>query len=260
MAAEAAALELRIAVRIEKIAPRMEGFAEDGLFTDAVVVDENEEDGFSAASEASALEAAYGDMQDVHPEHTAAGFVRCVLVPARAAGGRRSPQAGQARADVRTPAEEFPEAFGFPIGVTTRAARRETHGVHYDFTTERRSTRERTSRVPGVRPEDHRCRRVGRGRRRVTRRSRTRTERARARRKGAAAEVEDARDRDDVAGSRAMKEAGLDAVYVFFAHPEGFEGAEKTHVANLKHAGEPLETIDQRVEEARAELERGARA
>ena len=55
----------------------------------------------------------------------------------------------------------------------------------------------------------------------------------------------------DVAGSRAMKEAGLDAVYVFFAHPEGFEGAEKTHVANLKHAGEPLETIDQRVEGAR---------
>jgi guanylate kinase len=53
-------------------------------------------------------------------------------------------------------------------------------------------------------------------------------------------------------GAAAMKAAGLDAVYVFFAHPE--EDAMQ-HRANLVDAGEPEGDLEQRMEEAAAELE-----
>ena len=254
-AAEAAALELRIASGIEKIAREMEGFAEDGLFTDAVVVDENEEDGFSAASEASALEAAYGDMQtsirNTPLWPSCAAFLRPPPRPLVVAG----PLGSRRERTFERLLEEFPEAFGFPIGVTTRAPRDgEINGVHYDFidrvTFDARANvgefLECTEVIVGYGEWDE----TTQSNPPITHAYGTSTREV----KRVAAEGKMPVIETDVAGSRAMKEAGLDAVYVFFAHPEGFEGAEKTHVANLKHAGEPLETIDQRVEEARAEL------
>ena len=130
-------MELRIASGIEKIAREMEGFAEDGLFTDAVVVDENEEDGFSAASEASALEAAYGDMQtsirNTPLWASCAAFLRPPPRPLVVAG----PLGSRRERTFERLLAEFPEAFGFPIGVTTRAPRDgEINGVHYVSSTE----------------------------------------------------------------------------------------------------------------------------
>jgi len=254
-AAEAAALELRVASGIEKIAREMEGFAEDGLFTDAVVVDENEEDGFSAASEASALEAAYGDMQTSIRNsplgYSCAAFLRPPPRPLVVAG----PLGSRRERTFERLLEEFPEAFGFPIGATTREPRDgETHGVHYDFidreTFETRANvgefLECTEVIVGYGEWDE----ATQSNPPITHAYGTSTREV----KRVAAEGKMPVIETDVAGARAMKEAGLDAVYVFFAHPEGFEGAEKTHIANLKHAGEPLETIDQRVSEARAEL------
>ena len=55
----------------------------------------------------------------------------------------------------------------------------------------------------------------------------------------------------DVAGAAAMRDAGLDAVYVFFAHPEEDEAA---HRVNLVEAGEAEDLIPERLEEAAAEL------
>jgi len=255
-AAEAAALELRVASGIEKIAREMEGFAEDGLFTDAVVVDENEEDGFSAASEASALEAAYGDMQTSIRNsplgYSCAAFLRPPPRPLVVAG----PLGSRRERTFERLLEEFPEAFGFPIGATTREPRDgETHGVHYDFidreTFETRANvgefLECTEVIVGYGEWDE----ATQSNPPITHAYGTSTREV----KRVAAEGKMPVIETDVAGARAMKEAGLDAVYVFFAHPEGFEGAEKTHIANLKHAGEPLETIDQRVSEARAELD-----
>ena len=93
----------------------------------------------------------------------------------------------------------------------------------------------------------------------------------------------------DVAGALAMKEAGLDAVYVFFEHPVGghpvsaydetgcnrlsasetrgnasaeetFTKHNQTHVDNLKLAGETAATIDARVAEAAFELKSATEA
>ena len=55
----------------------------------------------------------------------------------------------------------------------------------------------------------------------------------------------------DAAGAAAMRSAELDAVYVFFAHPES-DPAQ--HRANLVAAGEPDADVEQRIAEAAVEL------
>ena len=130
-AAEAAAVGLASRPG-SKIAREMEGFAEDGLFTDAVVVDENEEDGFSAPR-GGAL-GGVGDMQtsirNTPLWASCAAFLRPPPRPLVVAG----PLGSRRERTFERLLEEFPEAFGFPIGVTTRAPRDgEINGVHYDF-------------------------------------------------------------------------------------------------------------------------------
>ena len=55
----------------------------------------------------------------------------------------------------------------------------------------------------------------------------------------------------DAAGAAAMRAAGLDALYVFFAHPADAD----EHRRNLVAAGESEDVLDERAEEAAAELE-----
>ena len=255
-AAAAAALELRVASGVEKIAREMEGFAEDGLFTDVVVVDENEEGGFTTASEASALEAAYGDMKTSIRNSPLGVSCDAFLNPPPRPLVVSGPLGSRREKTFERLLEEFPEKFGFPLSSTTRAPRDgETNGVHYDFidraTFDARAEAgeflECAETIVGYGEWDEASQSnppithaYGVANREVKR---------------IAAEGKMPVIETDVAGARAMKEAGLDAVYVFFAHPEGFRDARATHVDNLKKAGEPPETLERRVEEARLELE-----
>ena len=255
-AAEAAALELRVASGIEKIAREMEGFDEEGLFTDAVVVDEDEEAGFTAASEASALEAAYGDMKTSIRNSPLGRSCDAFLSPPPRPLVVSGPLGSRREKTFELLLEEFPERFGFPIGATTRARKEgETHGVHYEFidrvTFDARAERgeflECTEVIAGYGEWDEETQSnppivhaYGVATREVKRIAN----------EGKMPVIE-----TDVAGAKAMKEAGLDAVYVFFSHPEGFEDARETHVENLKRSGEGLETLDQRLSEATAELD-----
>ena len=110
-----AEMDAKIAARLDTIAREMEGFQEEGLFTDVVV---NEE-----------LELAYADVKTAvaraHP--SAVTPPPAPLVVSGPIGSRREET-------FEALLTEFPDTFGFPLVVTTRAPEEnELDGVHYAF-------------------------------------------------------------------------------------------------------------------------------
>ena len=108
-------MDAKIAARLHTIAREMEGFQEEGLFTDVVV---NEE-----------LELAYADVKTAvaraHPSAVTPLRPPAPLVVSGPIGSRREET-------FEALLTEFPDTFGFPLVVTTRAPEEnELDGVHY---------------------------------------------------------------------------------------------------------------------------------
>lgn len=266
--AAAKALELRITTGCDKIAVAMEDFDEQWLFTDVVVVDETEENGFTELSEKNALDAAFGDFKlgiwnsPLGP-HTKE-FLKPPPRPLVVAG----PLGSRREKTFELLLKEFPDRFGFPIGVTTRdPTNSEIHGVHYEFITQERFDQrvdngefmECTEVIVGYGTWDESTQQnppithsYGISTREVKR----------IKHEGKMPIVE-----TDVAGAAAMKDAGLEAVYVFFEHPwddtkdskyrkdsKAPSTLKQQHIENLRLAGETVESLDARLAEASSEL------
>ena len=228
-----AEMNAKIAARLDTIAREMEGFQEEGLFTDVVV---NEE-----------LELAYADVKTAvaraHP--LAVTPPPAPLVVSGPIGSRREET-------FEALLTEFPDTFGFPLVVTTRAPEEnELDGVHYAFVddetfaamAEEGRFLECAEVIVGYGEWDDELEEnppikvmYGTPTREVKRLAK----------EGKMPVLE-----TDAAGAAAMRAAGLDALYVFFAHPADAD----EHRRNLVAAGESEDVLDERAEEAEAELE-----
>ena len=228
-------MDAKIAARLDKIAREMEGYQEEGLFTDVVV---NEE-----------LELAYADVKTAaaraHPS-----VVTPPPVPLIVSGpiGSRREETFEALL------KEFLDKFGFPLVVTTRAPEEnELDGVHYTFVDDETFAAMAEEGRFWSAPGHCRVRRVGR---------RTRGEppdqgdvrhphpRGETFGQGGKMPVLET----DAAGAATMR-ARDSTPRTSFAHPADAD----EHRRNLVAAGEPEEVFDERAEEAAAELEGGAR-
>ena len=223
----------QIATRVGNAAKEMEAMHEPGLFTDVIVNDE--------------LEVAYSDLKAavgrVHP-----AAVKAPPKPLVVAG----PVGSNKTAIFEELLKEFPDKFGFPLATTTREpGPDEIDGVHYKFTTRDEFEAdvvggkflECTEVIVGYGPWAGAD--VGNPPITVLHGTSAR-EVKRISMEGKMPIIE-----ADVAGAAAMKAAGLDAMYVFFVHPEG---NVDEHRANLANAGEPDKDVQQRMDEADAEL------
>ena len=228
-----AALDAAIAASLDKISSEMEGFERDDVFTDVVV---NEDMDLAYADVLTAIARA-------HP-----GAVTPPPVPLVISGALGAKKEVVFEALLR----EFPDRFGFPVAVTTREPEpHETDGVHYEFVTRERFDAlveegefiESTEVIVGY---DEWSEELQENPPIVVCYGTPRAEVKRLAREGKMPVLE-----TDVAGAAAMRDAGLDAVYVFFAHPEADEAA---HRVNLVEAGEAEDLIPERLEEAAAEL------
>ena len=228
-----AALDAAIAASLDKISSEMEGFERDDVFTDVVV---NEDVDLAYADVLTAIARA-------HP-----GAVTPPPVPLVISGALGAKKEVVFEALLR----EFPDRFGFPVAVTTREPEpHETDGVHYEFVTRERFDAlveegefiESTEVIVGY---DEWSEELQENPPIVVCYGTPRAEVKRLAREGKMPVLE-----TDVAGAAAMRDAGLDAVYVFFAHPEEDEAA---HRVNLVEAGEAEDLIPERLEEAAAEL------
>ena len=131
------ALELRIAFGVDKIVRAMDCFDEPNLFTETLVVDETEEFGFSHESEKNALACAFGDFKLCLWNSPLGPHVKSFLAPPPRPLVVAGPLGSRREKTFELLLTEFPEKFGFPIGVTTRAPEEgEINGVHYEFITQ----------------------------------------------------------------------------------------------------------------------------
>jgi hypothetical protein len=112
-------------------------FDEPNLFTETLVVDETEEFGFSHESEKNALACAFGDFKLCLWNSPLGPHVKSFLAPPPRPLVVAGPLGSRREKTFELLLTEFPEKFGFPIGVTTRAPEEgEINGVHYEFITQ----------------------------------------------------------------------------------------------------------------------------
>ena len=224
-----------IAERLDKISRQMTGCDVDGLFTDVIV------------SLDDAPELAYGDLKTaiarVHPK---------LLVPPPKPLVISGPLGSRKEEVFEALLKEFPDSFGFPLATTTREPEPgEIDGVHYRFVDEATFDAEAeegkflecTEVIVGYGEwvdEDV-------GNPPITVRYGTPfAEVKRLSVEGKMPVLE-----TDAAGAAAMRAAGLDALFVFFAHPTH---DAREHERNLADVGEEPDAFPERIAEAEAEL------
>jgi len=224
-----------IAERLDKISRAMTGCDEDGLFTDVIV------------SLDDAPELAYGDLKSaiarIHPKLVVPPPKPLVI----------SGPLGSRKEDVfEALLQEFPESFGFPLATTTRTPEPgEIDGVHYRFVDKETFESEAedgkflecTEVIVGYGEwvdEDV-------GNPPITVMYGTPFSEVKKLSVSGKMPVLET----DAAGAAAMRAAGLDALFVFFAHPAH---DTREHERNLADAGESPEAFRDRTLEAQAEL------
>ena len=220
-----------IAERLDKISRQMTGCDADGLFTDVI------------ASLDDAPELAYGDLKTaiarVHPK---------LLVPPPKPLVISGPLGSRKEEVFEALLKEFPDSFGFPLATTTREPEPgEIDGVHHRFVDEATFDAEAeegkflecTEVIVGYGEwvdEDV-------GNPPITVRYGTPfAEVKRLSVEGKMPVLE-----TDAAGAAAMRAAGLDALFVFFAHPTH---DAREHERNLADVGEEPDAFPERIAEA----------